>query len=180
MMFEIPNNNIVSSSMEVDEIEEEYSVVEEHVLSEIIPSFGGGGFCSSKQTENIQNLDKFLENERNYNKSEPWCKLDKTVRSKKLIEFADTYKESNQLDQEEFEALIVFFKDCLDRKRFQKVKDVIYDKETGLIKEIPALSYTKANKHFTLKNIDAKRVSATKSLAPKKAQGTVRNKKEST
>jgi hypothetical protein len=178
MMFEIPNNNLVSSSMEVDEIEEEYSVVEEHVPSEIIPSFSGGGFCSSKQTENIQNLDRFLENERNYNKSEPWCKLDKTVRSKKLIEFADTYKENNQLEQEEFEALIVFFKDCLDRKRFQKVKDVIYDKETGLIKEIPALSYTKANKHFTLKNIDAKRVSATKSLAPKKAQGTVRNKKE--
>lgn len=179
MMFESPNNNMRSSSMDVDEIEEEYPVIEEHVPSEIIPSFSSG-FCSSKQTENIQNLDKFLENERNYNKSEPWCKLDKTVRSKKLIEFADTYKESNQLDQEEFEALIVFFKDCLDRKRFQKVKDVIYDKETGLIKEIPALSYTKANKHFTLKNIDAKRVSATKSLAPKKAQGTVRNKKEST
>ena len=177
MMFESPNNNMMTSNMEVDEIEE-YPVVEEHVPSEIIPSFGGGGFCSSKQTENIQNLDKFLENERNYNKSEPWCKLDKTVRSKKLIEFADTYKENNQLDQEEFEALIVFFKDCLDRKRFQKVKDVIYDKDTGLIKEIPALSYTKANKHFTLKNIDAKRVSATKSLAPKKAQGTVRNKKE--
>ncbi len=178
MMFESPNNNMMTSSMEVDEVEEEYPVVEEHVSATEMKS--SGGFCSSRQTENIQNLDKFLENERNYNKSEPWCKLDKTVRSKKLIEFADTYKENNQLDKEEFEALIVFFKDCLDRKRFQKVKDVIYDKETGLIKEIPALSYTKANKHFTLKNIDAKRVSATKSLAPKKAQGTVRNKKEST
>ena len=178
-MFET-QNNIVSTSMDVvDGIEqEEYSIVEE-LVPEIVKSFNGG-FCSSKQTENIQNLDKFLENERNNNKSEPWCKLDKTVRSKKLIEYADTYKEINQLDQEEFEALILFFKDCLDRKRFQKVKDVIYDKETGLIKEIPALSYTKSNKHFTLKNIDAKRVSATKSLAPKKSQGTVRNKKDST
>jgi len=177
MIFET-QNNIVSTSMDVvDGIQqEEYSIVEE-LVPEIVKSFNG--FCSSKQTENIQNLDKFLENERNNNKSEPWCKLDKTVRSKKLIEYADTYKEINQLDQEEFEALILFFKDCLDRKRFQKVKDVIYDKETGLIKEIPALSYTKANKHFTLKNIDAKRVSATKSLAPKKLQGTVRNKKES-
>ena len=177
MMFESPNNNIVSSSMEVDETEE-YSTVKVEPTSEDTKTFNR--FCSSKQTENIQNLDKFLENERNNNKSEPWCKLDKTVRSKKLIEFADTYRENNQLDQQEFEALIIFFKDCLDRKRFQKVKDVIYDKETGYIKEIPALSYIKASKHFTLKNIDAKRVSATKSLAPKKTQGTVRNKKEST
>jgi hypothetical protein len=57
----------------------------------------------------------------------------------------------------------------------QRVKDVIYDKTTGQIKEIPALSYTKTNKHFTLKNLE-KRVSTLKSLAPKKAQGTIKNK----
>jgi hypothetical protein len=66
-------------------------------------------------------------------------------------------------------------KDCIDRKKLQRVKDVVYDKTNGSIKEIPALSYTKANKHFTLKNID-KRVSTLKSLAPKKAQGTIKNK----
>ena len=37
------------------------------------------------------------------------------------------------------------------------------------------LVYTKANKHFTLKNID-KRVSTLKSLAVKKTQGTIKNK----
>ena len=57
----------------------------------------------------------------------------------------------------------------------QRVKDVIYDKTTGQIKEIPALSYTKSNKHFTLKNLE-KRVSTLKSLAPKKAHGTIKNK----
>ena len=71
--------------------------------------------------------------------------------------------------------MIAFFKDCLDRKKFQRVKDVIYDKTSGLIKEIPALSYTKATKHFTLKNID-KRVSTQKSLPTKKLQGTIKNK----
>jgi hypothetical protein len=57
----------------------------------------------------------------------------------------------------------------------QRVKDVIYDKINGTIKEIPALSYTKINKHFTLKNID-KRVSTLKSLPIKKCQGTIKNK----
>ena len=57
----------------------------------------------------------------------------------------------------------------------QRVKDVIYDKINGTIKEIPALSYTKINKHFTLKNID-KRISTLKSLPVKKTQGTIKNK----
>ena len=80
------------------------------------------------------------------------------------------------MDDEECELLIIFFKDCLDRKKFQRVKDVIYDKTTGLVKEVPALSYTKATKHFTLKNID-KRVSTLKSLPAKKLQSTIKNKK---
>ena len=71
--------------------------------------------------------------------------------------------------------LVLFLKDSLDKKKLSRVKDVIYDKENGVVKEIPALLYTKSNKHFTLKNID-KRVSTLKSLAPKKGNGTIKNK----
>jgi hypothetical protein len=129
----------------------------------------------TKSANNLSNLEKFLENEQNNNKNDPWCKLDKTIKTKKLTEFVNIYKVENNLDNEEVELLIIFFKDCLDRKKFQRVKDVIYDKTTGLIKEIPALSYTKTTKHFTLKNID-KRVSTQKSLPAKKLQGTIKNK----
>jgi hypothetical protein len=129
----------------------------------------------TKSSNDLSNLEKFLENEQNNNKNDPWCKLDKTIKTKKLIEYVTLYKADNKLDEEESELLISFFKDCLDRKKFQRVKDVIYDKATGLIKEIPALSYTKATKHFTLKNID-KRVSTQKSLPVKKTQGTIKNK----
>jgi hypothetical protein len=129
----------------------------------------------TKSSNDLSNLEKFLENEQNNNKNDPWCKLDKTIKTKKLIEYVTLYKAENKLDEEESELLISFFKDCLDRKKFQRVKDVIYDKATGLIKEIPALSYTKATKHFTLKNID-KRVSTQKSLPVKKTQGTIKNK----
>jgi hypothetical protein len=135
----------------------------------------GAPIQETKSSNDISNLEKFLENEQNNNKNEPWCKLDKTIKTQKLNEYVKIYKEENNLSDEESELLIAFFKDCLDRKKFQRVKDVIYDKTSGLIKEIPALSYTKATKHFTLKNID-KRVSTQKSLPTKKLQGTIKNK----
>ena len=135
----------------------------------------GAPLKETKQSNNLTNLDKFLEDEKNTNNAEPWCKLDKTIKTKKMIEFVELYKTENKLDTEEEKLLMAFLKDCLDRKKLQRVKDVIYDKTAGIIKEIPALSYTKSIKHFTLKNLE-KRVSTLKSLAPKKIQGTIKNK----
>ena len=135
----------------------------------------GNPLQETKSSNDISNLEKFLENEKFNNGNEPWCKLNKTIKTKKLIDFVELYKEKNNLDNEEADLLISFLKDSLERKKLQRVKDVIYDKIDGNVKDIPALAYTKSSKHFTLKNID-KRVSTLKSLAPKKAQGTVRNK----
>jgi len=129
----------------------------------------------TKSANDLLNLDKFLENEKNNNINEPWCKLNKTIKTKKIIEFIEIYKKDKELNEEETNNLTKFLKDCLDKKKLSRVKDVIYDKENGVVKEIPALTYTKANKHFTLKNID-KRISTLKSLAPKKVHGTIRNK----
>jgi hypothetical protein len=92
------------------------------------------------------------------------------------MEFVDSYGSENKLDGEECSMLTTFLKDSLDKKKLSRVKDVIYDKVTGAVKDIPALVYNKSNKHFTLKNMDNKRVSTLKSLAPKKINGTVRNK----
>ena len=125
-------------------------------------------------SNDISNLDKFLELEKTNNSNEPWCKLNKTMKTKKLIDFVTIYVNENQMTNEEGKILIAFLKESMDRKKLQRVKDVIYDKVTGIVKEIPALCYTKATKHFTLKNID-KRLSTLKSLAPKKG-GTVKNK----
>jgi hypothetical protein len=135
----------------------------------------GNPLQETKSENDMSNLDKFLEDEKNNNVNEPWCKLNKTVKTKKLIEYVEKYKTDKCLDDEEEKLLTIFLKDCLDRKKLLRVKDVIYDKTNGTIKEIPALAYTKINKHFTLKNMD-KRVSTVKSLAPKKSQGTIKNK----
>ncbi len=128
--------------------------------------------------EDLFNLEKFLENDKQNNQNEPWSKLDKTIKTKKLLTFAEKYTKDNNFNDDEDKLLVSFLKECLDRKKLQRVKDVDYDKATGEIKDVPALSYNKSNKHFTLKSID-KRISTLKSLPPKKGgtRGTVKNTK---
>ena len=121
----------------------------------------------TKSANDLTNLDEFLENEKNNNQNEPWCKLNKTIKLKKLIDYAHVYKEKNLLDQEEEVAMEMFFHECLDKKKLYRVKDVSYNKDTGVIIDIPSLVYTKSKKHFTLKNTD-KRASTLNSLTPKK------------
>ena len=72
--------------------------------------------------------------------------------------------------------MVKFLKDCLDRKKLQRIKDVVYDKENGEIKEIPALTYIRTTKHFTLKNIE-KRISTLKSLPQNKSNKNSNNHK---
>lgn len=135
----------------------------------------GAPLHETKSSNDISNLEKFLEDEKINNSNEPWCKLNKTIKTKKLIEYVEIYKKDKNLDENECKNLVAFLKDSLDKKKLCRVKDVIYDKVNGVVKEIPALTYTKSNKHFTLKNMD-KRVSTLKSLAVKKVNGTVRHK----
>jgi hypothetical protein len=128
----------------------------------------------TKSSSDLVNLDKFLENEKNNNANEPWSKLDKTAKTKKLTIFAENYKTEHNLSDDEYKKLTIFLKDCLDRKKLQRVKDVIYDKTNGEVKDVPALYYNKQSSHFTLKNTE-KHISTTRSLAPKKARGTAKN-----
>ena len=161
--------------MEQTNIEKKEECVELKNIKYKTMLLSGVPLQETKSANDLLNLEKFLEDEKNNNKNEPWCKLDKTIKLKKLSLFAEQYKENNNLNHEESQILLVFLKDCVDRKKLQRVKDVNYDKVTGSIKDIPALTYVKTTKHFTLKNID-KRVSTLKSLAPKKLQGTIKNK----
>ena len=110
--------------------------------------------------------------------NQAWCKLNKTNKLVKLIKYVEEYKSKNDINIEEEELLVSFLKDCLDKKKLLRIKDVSYDKTNGIIKDIPGLYYIKSKKHFTLKNND-KRVSTLKSLGPKKAK-SVSSKKETT
>jgi hypothetical protein len=160
----LPEPNANSDS---DDMKEE----EEVLLSPIKTKptiLNGVPVVSSKiYVNNIDNLDKFLENERTCNENDSWSNLDKTAKIRKLNVFALEYAKQHELNEAQSELLGKFLKDALDHKKIQRVKDVVYDKTTGLIKSIPALAFNKPTNHFTLRNVD-KRVSTLKSLPPKK------------
>lgn len=127
------------------------------------------------ETKTMVDIDNFLEKTKLNKSGEPWSKLDKTTKLKRLETFSLKYKETEKLTDIEYNQLITFFKDCLERGKLQRVKDVICDKETGEIKSIPALQFNKVTNNYTLKNID-KRVSTIKSLGPKKSiNSTIKN-----
>jgi hypothetical protein len=119
----------------------------------------------------IIDIDSLLEKESNLNKLEPWCKLDKTMKLTKLAQYSDILIKEHNLSQEEREHLKSYFANCLDKKNLQKVKDVTYDKEAGIIKNIPLLAFNNTTRKFLLKK--DKHVSTLKSLAPKKKKSNL-------
>jgi len=130
---------------------------------------------NNTKTDKMSNIENFLEKERKKNRAEPWGKLDHTQKIKKIETFVITFKRDDQIiSDDEKESLKKYLRECLNKKRLQRVKDVIYDQEEGIIKSIPNLYFNKARQRYTLKRSD-KRVSTLKSLGKPKS----RNKKTS-
>lgn len=113
-------------------------------------------------------IDQLLETEKANNRTESWNKLNKTVKIQKLHSFAEKYGRDQGLPVKEVRNLKTFFVDCLDKNKLLKTKEVIYNKESSEITSIPALTFSTDKKNFTLRNLDAKRVSTIKSLTPKR------------
>jgi hypothetical protein len=120
------------------------------------------------QNTSYNQLDDLLEKEKQQNKSEAWNKLDKTAKIQKLHTFAEKYGKDNTLPVKDVKSLKHFFVESLEKNKLQKTKDVVYDKDKGIIQSIPALFFNVQQRSFTLKNTDVKRVSTLKSLTPKR------------
>ena len=121
---------------------------------------------SNSDAYSSANMDKFLEREISFNKLETWGKLDKTVKIEKMNKYIDELIQKYNLSIDEISSLKEYLIACIDKKNLQKVKDIVYDKESGLIKNIPALDFNNTTRKFVLKR--DKHVSTIKSLAPKK------------
>jgi len=117
---------------------------------------------------NYNTIDNILEREKQHNKNETWIKLDKTVKIQKLHQYAEKYGKDHNLPVKDIKSLKAFFLDCLEKNKLNKTKEVVYNKETKDITSVPALHFNQTNRAFTLKIIDAKRVSTMKSLTPKR------------
>ena len=123
----------------------------------------------TSDTQTILNIEELLEKETIMNKLEPWCKLDKTQKLVKLKNYSLLLKKKHELNSKEENDLYNFLINCLEKKQLNKVRDVLYDKESGFIKSIPQLQFNNITKKFLLKRCD-KHVSTIKSLSVNKSK----------
>jgi hypothetical protein len=138
-------------------------------------SNNGYNNLSPRDTNDVNNINDFLEKEKQTHTNELWSKLDKTIKMQKIRFFVDDYSTINNLTSKESKTLLSFLTTGLDQKRLSKAKDVIYDRETGVIKSIPCLLFNQISRKFTLKRCE-KRQSTLKSLPPKRGNKTRDNK----
>ena len=122
-------------------------------------------------TNSMNKIDEMLETEKKSMNSEPWNKLDKRLKIQKLHAYAEKYGKENGLPMKEVKGLKTFFSTCLTKDKLAKVKDVDYNKETGIIHNIGGLAFNLSTRTFTIRNLD-KKVSTLKSLTPKKIDST--------
>jgi len=120
-------------------------------------------------------IAKFLEKEKAFNKTLPWSKLSKASKLKHISNFITEYSKENKLKDSEQKQLRIYLLNCLDRKKLQRQKDVIYDKEKNKITAIPALTFNKVKNKFTLKRQD-KKTNSLKCLAPIRKKNKTQNK----
>ena len=116
----------------------------------------------------ISTMDILLEKEKLHNKGENWNKLDRTAKMQKLHIFSEKYGKEHNLPVKEIKQLKTFFNESLDKSKLQKAKDVVYNKDTKEIVSVPSLYFNVSSHNFSLKIMDAKRVSTIKSLTPKR------------
>jgi hypothetical protein len=110
------------------------------------------------------------------NKQETWAKLNKATKINKLTNYAQTYCQNNKLSSSKCHNLILFFRNSLDEKRLLDGKDVVYNKETQTIDNVPCLKYV--DEEFLLER-HVKQESLLNSLTPKniKMKQNKQNKK---
>ena len=108
-------------------------------------------------------ISDILKNDSEHNKNQPWTKLNKTEKIEKLNAYSKILSQEKNMNDDEIIFLQNYLQVALERKRLVSVKDVIYDKDNGLIKSIPCLVFNETTNKYTLKRSE-KRTSTLKSL----------------
>lgn len=114
------------------------------------------------------NIDNFLLKEKKFNTKQQWSKLSINIKRDKLIEYIDEYGKNNKLNDTSKDKLTTYLLYSLKRKKLQRIKDVIYDIDKGIIVSIPGLSFNKTTNKYTIKNNDKKNISTLSSLSTRK------------
>lgn len=125
-------------------------------------------------TPNTSNIERFLEKELEMNINKPWTKLGNGTKLKKINQYILEFSKEKDYTPEKTAVLKRYLLSCLERKKLQKTKDVIYCIKTNKILSIPALSYNDSSRKFTLRKAEKK---TSKSNQPKNKTTKIRRKK---
>ena len=107
----------------------------------------------------LNHLPKWNTSEKDEKKNtvkKTWSRLHKMQKTEKIIEYAHTLSEKEELTTDELNNLITYLKHLLDRKRLQNSKDIVYNVSESKIEDIPNLKFVQetGRKRFTLKKSD--------------------------
>lgn len=119
------------------------------------------------------NIDDLLEIENQQNKKETWTKLNRTMRVQLLHNYAEKYSKNHNLNLKETKQLKRYLTDVLDAKKLNKTKDVVYDREKGIITSIAHLHFHPSTRMFTLRS--EPRVSTLNALGPRRTEKKKKN-----
>ena len=119
------------------------------------------------------NVDHFLEQEKTFNKTQPWNKLHNTSKIQKLHAFAEKYGKKQELTSQQVRQLKTYFSGVVST-RLHRTKDVNYDKVNQEITDVPGLMIHPNNHDFTIRSDTGKRQSTLKSLAPNRNKSSSR------
>ena len=118
---------------------------------------------------NLTSLLTTIKDNIDIDENKPWNKLENGSKIEKLNVYAEKHGKDKNYSVKEIKLLKIYFKDCvLHKNKLNKSKEILYDKENGIILNIPGLNYNNSSKSFTIRSNDAKRVSTLKHLAPKR------------
>ena len=116
---------------------------------------------NNSENDNSQTLDSFLENHKPVVKVKSWSQLNKMEKMRKLNKYVDSISSEYDLTSKDIEDMKQYLKKCLNRNQLTRIKDVQYDKKTGIVTKINGLHIRKGKvdgkeRRFTLKNVDKK------------------------
>jgi len=172
--MDLSNNIVVSSSKEDECIELKHIQYKSMIQNGSMPIVD----VTSQSASDLSELEKFLEQSTETTKQDRWNKLDKTAKIQRFKQFVSDYGDENNYNEEEKSQLFDYLKDCVDKKKLLRVKDVVYDQSNDTLVSIPGLLYNKTNKKFTIKNTDTKRGSVTKNLPKRVKTKTLKKDKK--
>ena len=111
----------------------------------------GPDIAPSAEHCDLTNIEDILDREREREQKEPWNRIDKTAKVQKLLAYADAVASREKLSKQDRLSLRTQLIAYLDKKLLQRNRDVTYDKEEGVITDIPALEWASSPNRFTLR-----------------------------